>query len=292
MRPPQRSGESRGSAISPRPSGRRLRPHGLPIRRRARGKHQALRGRAAGCPLAGAEGGGRVGRGSTDAVDAPAVIVDAHHHFWDPTRAAYPWMTDELTKIRRPFGPSDLEPELRRCGVDCSIVVQARADLDETCELLATAAVNALLAGVIGWIGLTDPQVAQTMAELKALPGGSKLVGIRHQVHDEPDPAWLLRDDVRRGLAAVADAGLAYDLLVRARELPAALETARRFKEMRLVIDHIGKPSIRDGRATDAWRQAMAPVSELSNLSCKLPGMVTEADWTRCKRRTSLPTSI
>jgi L-fuconolactonase len=209
------------------------------------------------------------------------MIVDAHHHFWDPARAAYPWMTDELAKIRRPFGPADLEPELRRYGVARSIVVQARADLDETRELLATAAVTDFLAGVIGWIDLTDPQVAQTMAELKALPGGSKLVGIRHQVHDEPDPAWLLRDDVRRGLAAVADAGLAYDLLVRARELPAALETARRFKEMRFVIDHIGKPSIRDGRATDAWVQAMAPFSELSNVSCKLSGMVTEADWTR-----------
>jgi L-fucono-1,5-lactonase len=217
------------------------------------------------------------------------VIVDAHNHFWDPTRAAYPWMTDELAKIRRPFGPGDLEPELRRWNVDRSIVVQARADLDETRELLATAAATDFLAGVVGWVDLTDGRAAQIIASLKQLPGGSKLVGIRHQVHDEPDAAWLLRDDVRRGLAAVGDAGLAYDVLVRTRELPAALETARRFPDMRFVIDHIAKPSIRDGRGIDAWAEAMAPFSELSNVSCKLSGMVTEADWTHWQPRDLAP---
>jgi L-fuconolactonase len=209
------------------------------------------------------------------------VIVDAHHHFWDPTRADYPWMSDELAKIRRQFGPADLEPELLRYGVARSIVVQARADLDETRELLATAAATNFVAGVIGWIDLTDPDTAQTIATLKAQPGGAKLVGIRHQVHDEPDPSWLLRDDVQRGLAAVSAAGLVYDLLVRTRELPAALETARRFEDMRFVIDHIGKPSIRDGQGTQAWAQAMAPFGDLPRVSCKLSGMVTEADWTR-----------
>ncbi len=209
------------------------------------------------------------------------MIVDAHHHFWDPTRAAYPWMTDDLAKIHRPFAAADLEPELRRYGVTRTIVVQARADLDETRELLATAAVTDFLAGVIGWIDLTHADAAQTIAELKTMPGGTKLVGIRHQVHDDPDPAWLLRYDVQRGLAAVGASGLAYDLLVRTRELPAALETARRSPGMRFVIDHIAKPSIRDGRGTQAWARAMAPFRELVNVSCKLSGMVTEADWTR-----------
>jgi L-fuconolactonase len=217
------------------------------------------------------------------------MIVDAHHHFWDPTRAAYPWMTDELAKIRRPFGPADLEPEFRRYGVARSIVVQARADLDETRELLATAAVTDFLVGVIGWVDLTDPDAAQAIAALKALPGGGKLVGIRHQVHDEPDPAWLLRDDVQRGLAAVGAAGLVYDLLVRTRELPAALQTARQFADMRFVIDHLGKPSIQDGQGTQAWAQAMAPFGDLPRVSCKLSGMVTEADWTRWQPRDLAP---
>ena len=108
------------------------------------------------------------------------------------------------------------------------------------------------------------------------------LVGIRHQAHDEPDPAWLLRDDVLRGLAAVRDAGLAYDLLVRPRELPAALEVARRLPELRLVIDHAAKPPVATGEL-EPWRARMAPFAELEHVSCKVSGLVTEADWKRWK---------
>src|SRR5262249_49004965 len=148
------------------------------------------------------------------------VIVDAHHHLWDPDTAEYPWMTDDVAPIRRRFGPEDLEPLLLARGIDATVVVQARASLDETRELLATAAAVPWLAGVVGWVDLADPSIRDVLEEFV----GSALVGVRHQVHDEPDPEWLLRDDVGRGLRAVEDAGLVYDLLVRTRELPAALE--------------------------------------------------------------------
>jgi L-fuconolactonase len=102
---------------------------------------------------------------------------------------------------------------------------------------------------------------------------------MRHQVHDEADPDWLLRDEVQPGLQELAGAGLAFDLLVRTRELPAALLTARAQPRLRLVIDHIAKPPIRE-RVMDEWARAMAPFAELDNVYCKLSGMVTEADWT------------
>lgn len=206
------------------------------------------------------------------------MIVDAHQHFWDPSRASYPWMTDDVARIRRPFGPADLAPLLRDHGVDGTVVVQARMDLDETRELLAIAASTEFVAGVVGWVDLADPLVSSTLGELLEGPAGAKLVGIRHQVHDEPDPRWLLRPDVQRGLAAVCEAGLAYDLLVRARELPAAIETARRLPEMRFVIDHLAKPPVREGHS-EAWAEAMAPLSQLEHVHCKLSGLVTEADW-------------
>jgi L-fuconolactonase len=148
------------------------------------------------------------------------VIVDSHQHFWDPTRADYPWMTDDVAPLRRRFYPEDLEPLLREHGVGGT--VQARHSLDETETLLAIAAATPFVLGVVGWVDLAG-DVERQLGDLDGA-----LVGIRHQVHDDADPAWLLRTDVQRGLAAVGEAGLVYDLLVRPRELPAAVENPDR----------------------------------------------------------------
>ena len=206
------------------------------------------------------------------------MIVDAHQHFWDPRRAAYPWMTDDVAAIHRPFGPADFEPELRANGVDGTIVVQARSSVEETRDLLELATRTPFVRGVVGWVDLTDPGITAVVAGLRAGTGGARLAGIRHQVHDEADPGWLDRDDVRRGIRAVGDAGLAYDLLVRPRELPAATRLVRDLPGVRFVVDHLAKPSIRGGQfepwATDLARLAAAP-----NAWCKVSGLVTEADW-------------
>lgn len=204
--------------------------------------------------------------------------VDAHHHFWDPARATYPFLTDDLAAIRRRFGPEDLRPLLQRTGIERTVLVQARGDLDETRALLATAAETAFIGGVVGWADLADAGLADTIAELRALPGGGKLVAIRHQVHDEPDPDWLARPEVRRGIATVGAAGLAYDLLVRPRELPAALAAVRALPNARFVIDHLAKPAIASG-ALEPWAERLRPFGALPNAWCKVSGMVTEADW-------------
>src|SRR4051812_26484851 len=150
--------------------------------------------------------------------------IDAHQHFWpDPTIADYPWMIDEVAAIRRPFTPADLAPLLAANGIDRSVLVQARGSVAETDTLLATAAATPFIAGVVGWVDLTSTGVADDLGALRAGVGGVRLVGIRHQVQDEPDAEWLGRSDVRRGIAAVGEAGLVYDLLVLTRELPAAL---------------------------------------------------------------------
>ena len=206
------------------------------------------------------------------------MIVDAHHHFWDPSRADYPWMTDELDAIRRPFGPDDLAPLLEATGVDRTVLVQTKASVDETREFLATAAATPFVAGVVGWVDLADPGVAEAIAELRSGRGGDNLVAIRHQVHDEPDPEWLLRPAVGSGIAAVGEAGLAYDLLVRPRELPAALETVRALPDVRFVIDHIAKPPIKDG-GLQPWADLMQPFGDQGHVWCKVSGMITEADW-------------
>jgi L-fuconolactonase len=215
-------------------------------------------------------------------------VIDAHHHFWgSPNPVDHPWMTDELAAIRRPFGPDDLRPLLEAGGVASTVLVQTRSSLAESRELLATAERCGFVAGVVAWVDLTAPDVARQISELRAGRGGDRLVGVRHQVHDEADPHWLLRDDVLAGLDAVARAGLVYDLLVREPQLPAALDCARRLPHLALVLDHIAKPRIAAGPADQSWAAAMAPFADLGNVACKVSGMVTEADW-RSWRRSDL----
>ncbi len=204
-------------------------------------------------------------------------IVDAHHHFWDPARATYPWLTDDLAPIRRAFGPADLAPHLAARGVTSTILVQTRSSLDETREFLATADRTSFVAGVIGWVDLTDPAVGASIAELRAGPGGGRLVGIRHQVQDEPDPGWLGRADVRCGLEAVAAADLVYELLLRPVHLGAALEVVRALPGLRFAVDHIAKPPIAS-RELEPWATRIGLLGGLPNVWSKLSGMVTEAD--------------
>lgn len=206
------------------------------------------------------------------------MAVDAHHHFWDPARASYPWLTPDLAAINRAFGPNDLTPLLAAADIRRTVVVQARSSVDETRELLDVTTGSPFVAGVVGWIDLADPAAGTVLAAVREGAGGSRLVGIRHQVHDEPDPEWLLRPDVRRGLEAVAAAGLAFDLLIRPRELPAALDVARALPKLRFVIDHLAKPPIREG-AFEPWATFIRQFGPLENVACKLSGLVTEADW-------------
>lgn len=209
-----------------------------------------------------------------------AVTVDAHHHLWDPSQGEYPWMTGPFAPLRREYGPQHLMPELAAHDVHATVVVQVRADLSETRDLLELSTRHEFIAGVVGWVDLTSGHVTRQLADLRTGPGGQRLVGVRHNVQDEPDPRWLLRTDVQRSLDAVAEAGLAFDLEVKPRELTAAAETALSHPGLRLVLDHLGKPPIAAGGSQE-WRHGFARLASAGNVWCKLSGLVTEADWAR-----------
>ncbi|HWM05538.1 MAG TPA: amidohydrolase family protein [Actinophytocola sp.] len=204
-------------------------------------------------------------------------MIDAHHHLWDPARRDYPWLAGPaLAPIRRPYGLDELRGQTRASG---TILVQTVSSTAETEEFLATAAGSGgLVVGVVGWVDLTAPDVADRLAALRELPGGELLVGIRHQAEDEPESGWPLRADVVRGLAAVTAAGLAYDLLVNPAQYAAATELADRLPDTRLVLDHAGKPPVASG-VLEPWAGAVTELARRPNVSCKLSGLVTEASW-------------
>ncbi|MET9385543.1 amidohydrolase family protein [Streptomyces sp. NPDC002928] len=207
------------------------------------------------------------------------MTVDAHHHVWDLSVRDQDWITGpELQPLRRDFTIDDLEPEARAAGVDRTVLVQTITVQEETPEFLALAAERELIAGVVGWTDLTRPDVADELARLRELPGGQYLKGIRHQVQGEPDPQWLLRPDVRRGLTAVAEAGLVYDLVVLPHQLPACAEAAAGHEGLTFVLDHLGKPPVASGER-EPWATAVRALAALPNTVCKLSGLVTEADW-------------
>jgi L-fuconolactonase len=208
-------------------------------------------------------------------------IVDAHHHLWDLGVRDQGWITGPaLAPLRRDFLLGDYRSVADVNGVAASVVVQTVTVPGETPELLALAGASDLIAGVVGWTDLTAPDIADRIAALKGQPGGEKLVGLRHQVQSEPDPDWLTRPDVLRGLAAVARAGLVYDLVITAGQLGASARAAAAVPDLVFVLDHLGKPPVAAGRI-QPWTRDLCGLAALPNTSAKLSGLVTEADWRR-----------
>ncbi|MEV6237678.1 amidohydrolase family protein [Lentzea sp. NPDC051838] len=206
--------------------------------------------------------------------------IDAHHHLWDLDARPQEWL-DGLDVIRRSFGLADLSAVTGPSGVDATVLVQVLNSVEETADFLALAGKSDLVAGVVGWVDLTAPDVAEQLDRLRSGPGGDRLVGVRHLVEPEPDPDWLMRPDVLAGLRAVRDAGLAYDLLTRPHQLPAALVAVRAVPDMVFVLDHLSKPDVA-GRRIEPWATHLAALAAEPNVVAKLSGLVTEAgpEWT------------
>ncbi|WP_330271382.1 amidohydrolase family protein [Lentzea sp. NBC_00516] len=204
------------------------------------------------------------------------MIVDAHHHLWDLSVRDQDWITDPpMGVIRRSF----LEPDFVAAAPDVStsVLVQTVCVPEETPEFLAIAASSDVVGAVVGWTDLTSAAVGDALASLVDRPDGSWLRGIRHQVQSEPDPEWLCRKDVWHGLAQVGAAGLLYELLTLPHQLPAARRTVAALPQVPFVVDHCSKPAI--GSDSGEWAELVRSLAAHENVTCKLSGLVTEADW-------------
>ncbi|MFJ9250991.1 amidohydrolase family protein [Streptomyces sp. NPDC101776] len=212
-------------------------------------------------------------------------LVDAHHHVWDLDHRPQPWLDEPgHESIRRTFGTAGLRSAATRpiAGrqLDCTVVVQCVTSVSETRELLALAERDPLIGAVVGWADLASPAIAAVLDELRAGPGGAYLRAVRHLVQGEVDPEWLQRPSVERGLRAVGERGLAYDVLVRSHQFAQAVRLAERFPGLPLVLDHAGKPPIASGELK-LWETELRQLAAHPQVRCKVSGLVTEADHRR-----------
>jgi L-fuconolactonase len=206
---------------------------------------------------------------------------DAHQHYWDTALFDYGWAAAGMAALERPFLPGELEPQLATAGIDRTILVQVLHSDDETEWLLRLAARHPSIAGVVGWVDLQAPPDA-IEARLAVLREDPRLVGIRHLVHEELDDDWLIRPEVLRGLGVLERHDVPYDLLLRPGHLRHVPLLSERLPDLRMVIDHIAKPLIAEGR-TEPWATEFRAAAANPNIWCKLSGMITEADhasWT------------
>jgi L-fuconolactonase len=203
-------------------------------------------------------------------------IIDAHHHVWDLSVHDQPFLDQPgLAPLRRNFLLADLEPQAAAQGVTATVVVQTITEPEETPELLTLAATSNLVAGVVGWVDLEAPDVADAIAALRQLPGGDRLVGIRHPVLTEPDPDWLARPAVLRGLAVVAATGLVYDVVAAGPQLRAAVAAATATPQLTFVLDHLGNPEIGSG-VDESWASVFGAFAALPNTVGKFSGVLGE----------------
>ena len=202
--------------------------------------------------------------------------LDSHQHFWSYDATQYPWIP-KGSPLHRDWLPGDLAPLLKTAGLDGCIAVQARQTLEETRWLLALAERAAIVRGVVGWVDLRGENLDAELAEFSRQP---KFRGVRHVVQEEPDAGFMLGAEFQRGVAALHHFGLAYDLLVFPKQLPAAIELARKFPVQQFVLDHLAKPEIKTG-ALSPWREQIRELAQAPNVFCKVSGMVTEADHAR-----------
>lgn len=201
--------------------------------------------------------------------------IDAHHHLWQYSPAEYGWIDGEMAALRQDFLPEDLRAEMRSASIDGAITVQARQTIEETRWLLDLADRNDEIRGVVGWAPIAGKELPAVLDEFANRP---RLKGLRHVVQAEPDENFLLRADFNRGIRALRDTGLAYDILIYERQLPQATRFVDQHPEQAFVLDHIAKPRIREG-VLEPWRTQIRELGRREHVACKLSGVVTEADW-------------
>jgi L-fuconolactonase len=202
-------------------------------------------------------------------------IIDTHHHYWNYNPVDFGWIDDEMANIRKSFLPNDLKQTLAETNVNGVISVQARQCLDETDWLLSMAAEHDFMKGIIGWVPLAAPEIESV---LEKYHNNSWLKGVRHVVQGEPDPEFILGKQFNAGISKLKDFDLVYEILIFEHQLANTIKFVDQHPNQQFVLDHIAKPRIKD-KLLQPWADLLGELARRENVSCKISGMVTEADY-------------
>jgi len=201
--------------------------------------------------------------------------LDAHQHFWKYNPSDYEWISDAMPQLKRDFLSNDLAPLLQSNNFDGCIAVQARQTAFENDFLLNLAKDHNIIKAVVGWVDLQSPDLERRLHYYQQFP---VLKGFRHIVQDEPDDQFLLKKSFIEGVQQLNKFGFTYDVLVYEKHLPVVIKFLKYFDNQSFVLDHIGKPNIKNP-VNENWKNAMYALAQYPNLYCKISGMVTEAAW-------------
>jgi L-fuconolactonase len=205
--------------------------------------------------------------------------IDAHQHFWNLAKVDYPWLVPEHGAIFKTFSPSDLEPHLRAEGIERTVLVQAANSLEDTVSMLTQAEAYDWIGAVVGWVPLDEPERARTL--LERFSHHPKFRGVRHLIHNERDPDWLLRPPVISGLKLLAEFNLPFDVVaVYPDHLKHVPVLAEEIPCLTLIIDHLAKPPIA-ASTMDGWASQLQAAARHHNVYAKISGLNTAAalDW-------------
>ena len=207
--------------------------------------------------------------------------IDTHQHYWRYFAAEFPWIGGAMSALRKDLLPPDVMPSMMACDIAAVVAVQARSSVQETEFLLELAHANPNILGVVGWEDLRAPDLSE---RLDVWSGHNVLKGFRHILQDEPDPGAVLRDKAfDHGVSALQSRKWTYDVLVYDHQLPVVLDFCSRHDRHWLVLDHLGKPCIRDWHTKPEvplrWLACIRELGAMPHVMCKLSGLVTETHW-------------
>lgn len=208
------------------------------------------------------------------------MMIDAHQHYWAPSRGDYGWMPKGDPVLDRTYAPDDLEADLNRLGIDRTVLVQAAPTTEETDFLLDIAGRTPSVSAVVGWIDFEDPAQAATLARWKADP---KFRGVRPMIQDIPDNDWMLGPSLDWAFRALVQLDLTFDALGFPQHMSNFHSLFMRHPDLRVVIDHGMKPRIRDSSHAHfrSWADGMTRIARDTGACVKLSGLITEdhARW-------------